>query len=158
MISLAIDPAFGKSRKASKIGFAYFEDGHLGDHGEIPVEDARAWPLRKAMLAPADVLIIEDQYLDKNPETLKGLIKARCLWAIPAADQFNLKVVEMAPSEWQSKVSRSWQAGKPVNKQEILFYLRARFELTAVGLDELSAISMGAVWWDRERFNGRVKG
>lgn len=91
MTSLSIDPAFGKSRKASKIGFAYMVDGHLGDHGEIPVEDARAW-----------------------------------------------------------------QAGKPVNKQEILFYLRARFELTAVGLDELSAISMGAVWWDRERFNGRV--
>lgn len=115
---LVVDP----SSVPHQIGWAFFEQKHLlhcgnlgrlrGDHPPMArfrhIVDEAAQLFRK--LQP-DLLIIEDQFLGRSPNTLRVLTASKMIW-ITLALQASLPVIEVRPAEWQRPFMATWQIGR----------------------------------------------
>ncbi len=103
-------------------------------------------------LTPIDVLIIEDSWFGFNAQISKKLIEAKMEWVVRAKD-LGIKVVEVMPQSWQSKVQRKWRFGKKskTDYNVIIDYVKKRFGVSEITKDAAAAVCIGATWLDMER-------
>src|SRR3990167_3546031 len=113
---LAIDPAFGLSRYASKTGFALFLDDKLVEYGGLSAGQAVDFNTRSRLLSRVDYMAIEGNWPRLNTKVFEGLIRASAWWIVPARDLFQVAVITISPQEWQKAVTRGWKFGRGSRK------------------------------------------
>lgn len=146
---LAIDPAAGRRKDASKTGWAILdtEGRELLEYGALTWEQVAKKDTRLRLLSLCDLLVIERQYQGLNAKVTEMLIEAKCKWTVVASDE-GVKIHEVRPTEWQSKIAPSWKRNQQRDQLAIgvRAYVMSRFQLPMVGIsqDAISAIGIGS--------------
>lgn len=148
MIVLNVDPAGGRSRSASKTGYAVFETvgRQLLEYGVFTADQVDVKNVRYKLIMGCNLLFVEEQYGGINIQSMKLTIEAKCKWTVPARDN-DIRVIEMQPSEWQSKVCPGWRRGikREALEKGVRAYVESRFRLApgSVPVDAIAAIGIG---------------
>lgn len=146
---LSIDAAVGRRKDKSQTGRALFEtEGRqLLEYGTLSWEEIQKKGVRLKYLNQCDLLVIEDQYLGINIQSMKTLIETKCMWTVLARDE-GIKVKEILPTEWQKGTCNGWFRGIKREQLEkmVRFYVESRFRLKpgVVPQDAISAIGIGS--------------
>lgn len=150
---LVIDP----SSEPHKIGWAFFEQGVLTRCGTLPRLRGKhpAMERFEHIVRHADHLIqdtkpdwmlIEDQFLGRNPKTLRILTAAKTLW-ITLAFYHTIPVTEVHPTEWQRTFQGTWRLGITHDQmmRTVRAIIQAHYPSLPQDLDEntLCAIGIG---------------
>ena len=124
------------------------------------------------------LLIIEDQYVGKNPQTAMRVVEARMRWEV-AAEVLGWKIVRVKPATWQSKmvtssssvskidpltrkqksdkqISREQKANRSALKQRIIERVKINHPGIVANSDESDSICMGDYYINEQRCQGKL--
>ena len=115
--------------------------------GEIKADSPELISELSAKMFAADLLIIEDQYLDKNADSLikiaalRGTIEG--LWAAVKNYPLGEQVCRVKPAVWQASLNLSAQATRKSRKRASMIRAKTEAGDTNVSQDAADAICMG---------------
>ena len=116
--------------------------------GEVKVVDSGYIKELGCQMGFADYLVIEDQYLDKNVDSLIKLAALRgglqMLWAVRKNHKtLGISCLLVKPSRWQAALNIPNKAGREQRKRASLFQAKALTRTKDITVNMADAICMG---------------